>query len=40
MQVQRLRGERDPESGRRKGRLVLTGLKTEAPGQSPNQESG
>lgn len=33
MQVQRLRGEADPETGRRKGRLVLTGLKTEASGQ-------
>lgn len=32
MQVQRLRGERDPVTGRRKGRLVLTGLKTEASG--------
>lgn len=33
MQVQRLRGEPDPATGRRKGRLVLTGLKTEASGQ-------
>lgn len=32
MQVQRLRGEPDPETGRRKGRLALTGLKTEASG--------
>lgn len=32
MQVQRIRGERDPDTGRRKGRLVLTGLKTEASG--------
>jgi integrase len=32
MQVQRIRGEADPETGRRKGRLVLTGLKTEASG--------
>ena len=32
MQVQRLRGEPDPETGRRKGKLVLTGLKTEASG--------
>ena len=33
MQVQRLRGEPDPVTGRRKGRLVLTALKTEASGQ-------
>jgi len=32
MQVQRLRGEPDPVTGRRKGKLVLTGLKTEASG--------
>jgi len=32
MQVQRLRGEADPVTGRRRGRLVLTGLKTEASG--------
>jgi integrase len=30
LSVQRLRGEKDPETGRRKGRLVAKGLKTEA----------